>query len=412
MKLDKTITFLSTFNFVLCFVGYQLATTLFLPSGNSDLEGISRTVTVPYRTFALLISLIVIILNFNKPINKLSVPVKLFLIYLFFFICRMASDIFFRADVNITDTSQLWLYVFGIIIPSMISVILSYRKIDLQKAVIWIYASMAVVLLFTLFTNQMLLAEDNDSTIRVDANLALNTISYGHFGVSAFFLSIFLLMHKPTNVFYKTIIITFAIVAFYSTLRAGSRGPIVAFLIVGFFWIFARGKNLIFSLFVIVFLFIIMVANLDIILSFLGDISNVIEERLRETIYEGDTSNRNPLYQQAFNIFLDNPLIGKQFALFVNGEYAYPHNIILESMMALGIGGGLVLVYVLISAIRKSYMLINSRNANYWVCLILIQQIISNMTSGAIYNDPLLSILLIFIFLYYDNINQTILNGQ
>lgn len=412
MKFEKTITYLNTFNFVLCFVGYQTATTLFLPSGSSDLEDISRTVTVPYRAFALGISLVVIFLNFYRPINKMSVPVKLFMVYWFFFVCRMASDIYIRTDVNIADTSQLWLYVFGIIIPSMISIMMSFKKIDFQKALIWIYVLMAVVLLFTLFTNQMLLAEDKDTTIRVNANLALNTISYGHFGVSAFFLSIFLLLHKRTNVVYKTLIITLAILAFYSILRAGSRGPIVAFLVVGFFWILAWGKNIIFNIIVTLFLFILIIANLDAILSFLGDISIVIEERLRDTIYKGDTSDRNPIYEQAFNVFLDNPLIGKQFALFINGEYAYPHNIILEAFMALGIGGGMVIVYILISAIKKSFIIVNCRDVNYWIFLILIQQISSNMTSGAIYSDPLLSMLLVFIFLYYDNINQTILNGQ
>jgi len=54
MKYNKINTFLVTLNFVLMFIGYQLATSLFLPV-SSDIEGISRTVTVPYRAFALLI---------------------------------------------------------------------------------------------------------------------------------------------------------------------------------------------------------------------------------------------------------------------------------------------------------------------------------------------------------------------
>ena len=49
----------------------------------------------------------------------------------------------------------------------------------------------------------------------------------------------------------------------------------------------------------------------------------------------------------------------------------------------------------------QSYYLINTKNPNYWICLLLIQQIISNMVSSAIYYNQLLSVLLVFVFVNF-----------
>src|SRR5690554_4933488 len=124
--------FFSTLNFVLMFIGYQLATSLFLPV-SSDIEGISRTVTVPYRAFALLVSLIVILLNYRNKIGQSHLAIKVLLFFWIALIIRIFYDTNVRFDINLKDTSQLWLYVFGIVLPAMYSVIKSYRAVDLKK---------------------------------------------------------------------------------------------------------------------------------------------------------------------------------------------------------------------------------------------------------------------------------------
>src|SRR5690554_3266895 len=113
-------SFLSTLNFVLCFVGYQLTTSLFLPFSH-DIEGASMTVTVPYRAFALLITLLVIFLNIKKRVRKSSFAMKILWLYWIALIIRIFYDTNIRNDIHITDTSRLWLYIFGIILPVMFS---------------------------------------------------------------------------------------------------------------------------------------------------------------------------------------------------------------------------------------------------------------------------------------------------
>ena len=71
---------LSTFNFVLFFVGFDLFTSIcsiFIP----DIAEISQSVTIPYRAFSLGVALLVIVFTFKKKIDY-NVGVSLLFIYL------------------------------------------------------------------------------------------------------------------------------------------------------------------------------------------------------------------------------------------------------------------------------------------------------------------------------------------
>ena len=306
---------ISTLNFVLMFVGYQLATSLFLPV-SSDIEGISRTVTVPYRAFALLVSLLVIILNFRKQIEKSHLVLKVLLVFWIALIIRIFYDTNIRIDVHLNDTRQLWLYIFGIILPGMYSVMKSYKNIDLKIALKWVYFGTILTLVLSLFNNTALLMDASEISGRVEGNLALNTISFGHLGTMGVVLSIFLLSKKGVSLIRKILLIAVMLLSFFIMLRAGSRSPILALVVVLLFWLIARGKNLALGLSIAVVTIVLIFVFIEPILNFMGDISPIIESRLRLSIYEGHTSGRDPLYDYAFQRFLDNPLFGSQFALF------------------------------------------------------------------------------------------------
>lgn len=399
---SKLNTFLSTLNFVLCFVGYQLATSLLLPT-SSDLEGISRTVTVPYRAFALIISLLVIFLNIKRKPEKTHLALKVLWVFWLALIIRIFYDTNIRTDVQIGSTMQLWLYIFGIVLPAMFSVLKSYQVIDLNKALKWVFTGTVITMLLSLFNNSSLLMRADEITGRVDANLALNTIGFGHIGTSGILLSLFLLSKGGSGLIKKVFLITVVLLSSFIMIRSGSRSPVVALVVVMLFWMFARGKNIVlgFSFTLIVALSIILF--IDPILNLMGGISPVMESRLRAGIYENYSSGRDLLYAEAWNAFLDSPIFGKQFALFnYFGEFIYSHNIILDALMGLGLIGGLALIYILWISLKSSYRLIKIDDTEFWICLLLIQQIVMNMFSGAFYYNQLLNVLLVFIFLYYN----------
>lgn len=398
INITKINVFFSTLSFVLCIVGYSLATTFFLPV-SSNLESVSKSVTVPYRAFALCLMLLVIFLNFKKTIFPTNIPLIILMLYWFFLIIRIFSDIYLRTDYFFTDTSQLWLYIFGICLAGLYSTIKSFDHINTEKALYFVWVGVILMLTLTLFSNQALLS-NTDNEYRVDANVALNTISYGNYGVLGLFLSIFILIKKDIKKYLKIIAVLSIVLCVYSVLRSGSRGPILGFLIVILFWFFSKGKNLKIGLLILALTFFVLYIIKDFILYLMGQIAPVIEVRLRESLEDGVDDGRSRLYNDAINIFLDHPLLGNQFAIFDGeGGYAYAHNLILDSAIALGVFGGIAMIYIILAALKQCYKNIHYNKNYYWISLVLIQQISTLMVSGTFYQSQLLSVLLVFHFI-------------
>ena len=402
IRIEQLNKYISTLNFILCFVGYQLTTTLFLPI-SSNIENISRNVTLPYRAFALGISIMVILLNFKKPSPHYPLALKVFLFFWAALIIRIFYDVFINSDTHLKDTSQLWLYIFGICLPSVFSIIKSYKFIDLEKTFWWISIIITFALTKNLFTNQGFQVSADRLEGRQMGNLALDSISFGHLGTTGILLILFALIKKKLSFSLKFFLILSLFLSLFSMLRAGSRGPIISLMIVILFWLFAQEKNIIKGLFILIFACVIIVIFFKNIFTLIGTISPILEQRLRLFIFEGNTSIRDVFYLKAFNAFLESPIFGKQFALFDfdnYGDFIYSHNILLDAFMGLGIIGGAMMIYFLLVAVKKTYLLIKKNNNHFWISLILMQQIVSSMISGGFYYDQLLSVLLTFTFLY------------
>lgn len=400
-SLGKTNIFLSTLFLVLVIIGYPLITSVFLPTV-SNTEGISQVVTIPYRAAVLLLMLVLITINIKKVVRPFPTPLAILIIYWILLVLRMVYDIFFRSDVYLVDTAQLWLYVFGICLAGIFTALKTYDSIDYEKSFKWVWWAFFFVLVMTLFSNQALLS-NTDTDYRIDGNIALNTISFGNLGVTATFLTLYMFLEERPTKMLKVLGVILILISVYCILRAGSRGPILGATVVGLFWYFSKRKKVGIGLISLLLLTLILFLFQELILSLMGKISPVIEDRIRETLEGRGGNERNVLYETAISAFTDSPFVGKQFGIFDGfGTYAYSHNIILDSLMALGIIGGLMMFYILFSAIRTCYINIQTNN-DYWLSLILIQQISSSMVSGSFYQDQLLSVLLVIHFISQKN---------
>lgn len=403
---NRLNVFLSTLNFVLCFIGFQLITSVFLPAV-SDIEGVTRAITVPYRAFTLFLSLLVIVINVLKRTDSYPVGLKVFLFFWGILIIRAFYDVFVRTDIRLDDTSQIWFYIFGICIPGFFSIIKSYKYIDLEKSFWWLLILTGFTLSLTLFSNQALLIGGDESSGRQGGNAAISTIAFGHFGTTIIILGLYTLLNKKLNWFHKVLIVLLILLGIFSMLRAGSRGPVMALGVVLFFWMFSLVKNVFSAIFKLIIVSVFTVILMNQILELMGNISPIMEDRLRMSIYEGSTGGRDPYYSSAIEAFYDSPIWGKQFVLiFPDGSFDYSHNLILDALMGLGVIGGGALIYFLAVAFKKSYYLIKRKDPQFWICLLLIQQIMFNMVSSAFYYNQLLSVLLVFIFLKYRRIES------
>jgi O-antigen ligase len=105
---------------------------------------------------------------------------------------------------------------------------------------------------------------------------------------------------------------------------------------------------------------------------------------------EDDLSSiqRNQSYAGAFTQFLESPLLGD--SLEERTSLFYPHNLILESLMSVGVIGTVPLLFVLIACFHRATKLIRIRSPHGWIALIFIQQLVASQFSGAIYTSDTL----------------------
>lgn len=399
MPLKRINIFFSTLNFALSFIGYQLATSLFLPV-ISNVDSASQAVTIPYRAFALAVSLIVIILNLRKNNQDKRNHPMLVMYWLFWllFMVRVFYDTNFGIAINIYDKQKLWLYIIAICTVTMISVQCSFNKIDFNKAFWWILIGSSIAVLLSYFSNlQYANIMGQEEISRESGNLALNTISYGHLGVQNIILCTYALLRRKNNWIERSIILILIVLSTIAILRAGSRSPIVALFIVFFVWAISRGRNVGSIVLISTIIIIASYILLEPILTFISNISPLLEMRLRASIYEGDSSGRDIIYSQAWNAFVDSPWIGKSFALITPSgtDYYYAHNFILDALMGIGIFGGIAIISTTIYLLRKSIKSIGLDNTKDWICLIFVQQVVLSFFSGAFYQNLTLNVLII-----------------
>jgi O-antigen ligase len=117
------------------------------------------------------------------------------------------------------------------------------------------------------------------------------------------------------------------------------------------------------------------------------------EEELSGTSrFSGTENSRLYLYSLVLEKVEKNPLFG--FGLELPDGLGYPHNLILESFLALGILGGLMFIILQIYMLFQAFALLKHKNSYKaawgWLGILFIQYFIASMSSGSIYGSYVL----------------------
>ncbi len=389
MSLYKQI--FATANFILAICGYQFVTTLFLPMSD-DVEVATRMVTVPFRIVSLFVTIATIFLHLRN-IQQIPVLLKLFLVYWGIMLCRILYDLNINMDIAVTESYKTFVYTWTLVCLSYtISTLLSFSSINFSVAFKACYILLLVTLLMTISGNEMMFEEVEG---RLDGNVALNTISFGHTGVTLAILAMWSLFRSKgllSKIFH---FVVFAI-GFFIMLRAGSRGPFVAMIGVIMFYMLSRIHNKVVAIasFIVVSLFLYI--NFEFILELIGQISPIMEQRLSNSIYLNDSSGRDNLMDYALYGIAEKPLLGKSFAIPQRtGEMYYPHNYFVEAFMSCGIIIGGMFVLLNLYVILASTKIIENKLTYGWLVLLFVQKFFHGMFSGAIYLNYDFSILMV-----------------
>ena len=242
--------------------------------------------------------------------------------------------------------------------------------------------------------------EQSESVGRMSTSV-LNPITLGHTGVSLLLMSLYHLISKrqvkESNIRY----ILGVLVGILATLSAASKGPMVAFILVLFLYaIFTLKPRK-----VLTFFYFGVIASL-----FIWQSLDFLEEKFGLNAFkrfEGllgaadgkkdmSTDSRVHHIHDAWDQFLFSPLFGSGIVEKNSGYY--PHNVYLESFMSIGLIGGLIFVFLVLSMVYKSIYLLKNNYELGWVGLIAIQYSIGALFSGSICtsNPAWLSMSLVF----------------
>ena len=391
MKLKE---YLSTLNLIMLVSGYAFVTSLFVPIV-SNVEVVTTLVTVPYRALILLLSLVVLFLHLTGH-RQITYFTKLYIVFWILLLFRMFYDLEIRDDFFVSDSlrNKLWLYSIGVCIISMISVLLSIRSINFKMCFWGIYLTTTISMILSLKANEALFMNDIG---RLEGNVALSSISFGHSGVLGALLSLF--CYKNTRSFIvKVLCLGIFVLGIFIMLKAGSRGPLVAFVIVILSYGISRSKNFVTLIWTVGLSVLLIYFLQDYILDWIEQVSPVMRKRLELAINEYDSSGRDIILVDAINEFLDNPILGSQFAFNLNGGIRYSHNIIVDAFMGLGLFGGILFVVICFSAVKRAIQIFNKKIENEWVAIIFLQSFLGLMLSGALYYSETFKSIIIILF--------------
>lgn len=375
----------STFNFVLFFIGFDLVTSLyslFIP----NIAEVSQSITIPYRAFSLFIALIVILFSYRNKIES-NIGITLLAIYLTLLIIRLFYDFEMRTDVYIESGKKIQLRL--IIIQMLITTIAiskSYRDIDLSTSFKWIYLCYTIIIIVNFLSVQEFSFYANDIEQQVSSGVR-NTIDTGYNAAIYLLLSVYFFRSKDFNKQLKILNLPILFCAVIILLRAGSRGPLLAVMVALILVLILQRKNPLIIILVTILLIFGFFFLFDEILELISKISPVMTNRIRYTLEEGDNL-RISYFMEGINGFYTHPFTGSQILLYrQDGMPTYPHQLIIEAFMSTGIIGGLSIIGILYLGIKNTIYNLHHFFSNYWIELILITYLTRALTAGSIFGS-------------------------
>ncbi|MBR4597130.1 MAG: hypothetical protein IKO42_01900 [Opitutales bacterium] len=398
-------TFVCTINLVLILLGYQMLISIISGFLKYDVVEDSSVFTWPIRALCLGTTMLAILIGKTKN-KKYSLPIILFIILAVMYFARaffalqilpppLLLDIAWRYQYSSYFYLQNWAAVIGVIL-SVISIFRTWRQIDYPLAVNIILILGFFALSMSVFgiikTGNAIAGLDADS--RIGASNMLNTIAFGQFGVSIFFIALFKYFYTK-NILWKIFTVPTMAIALLIALRSGSRSPIAAIMAVSVVWMAFTAKNSIFN----VCLFGAITSAVYLLrfqlIDLIGMVSPMTALRLEASMRYGESSGRDWLIEDFFKQIAHHPIFGSHLDLF-----GYAHNIFVDSYVMYGVILGNILPIICIFALIYVVKILKNREYFSVIALLFLQVFVCSMFSGCWGGNAPLQCLLILVLLY------------
>ncbi len=308
------------------------------------------------------------------------------------YLLRLGIDTTTNTNSLSRDPMEYWVWAIGACLIPAAALKASASSKDIQKSYHKITTITLITALITalLSSTQYTIASGEALDIGRLSLPSLNPISLGHLGLSLMILCTWPPKNSGSNAspFRKISRIAGVAIGGYLLMGSASRGPLVALLITACIFLLATRKLTIRQILLPSIASLVVAASIN---NYLEENTSIrVTARLEASTEGVDDSvvGRQIAYAGALSQFLSNPITGDYIEERIT-KY-YPHNIILESLMATGIIGGIPLLIILTHCTRASFRIIRSDRNLAWVGLLYFQYLIGAQFTGALYNTTTL----------------------
>ena len=390
---DKKLVYFVTF---FSFSGYYVGLAFVSFFG---LQQFSRFYSIPIRLLTSLFMVIVIINNlrhfkYNKKNNELVYLAIFFLFWGLYFTNIFRA--FNKYELRLNVLEYIFYSLNFVILPFIMFYTMSIKQYKdvIMNALMTSGFVLGIVSIYFYFDYLMLGIGRLSMIQYVDDEVqTLSPLALSYAGSLTIVLAIYKLIYYSNPFREKLFFYTTLLVSIFMFYIGASRGSVIALLVtLPLFLIFSKKKIMI----SILGLFFITFLGFGAI--YTGSSVFTRTENIAIDIDSGSSSgSRIYLWKEAYSHFETSIFFGDRIEL-ISG--AYPHNILLEILMATGILGFVLFIIVLFRGFSLGFLLAKYDFKNLWMILYLILGVIKHMFSGALWNATLLFIPLGIIFAY------------
>jgi O-antigen ligase len=378
--------------YTIVIVGFPLFSSVPLLLGA---EGAERAqLSIAYRALCLVLVGFVVLRWFASRVRIFagSAMLAVFLLW-WILLARLSWDGIFQSDSLDVDFVRYSLFLVGVcIIPALAFLeIPSERVLRVARVQIEVLGSLAALFIMYLYLTDVLAS---GIITRLSTEI-LNPISVGQLGVSLFIVSVAAMQdglgpHRGVaGTSSKVLRICVALGALVIVLASGSRGPILcAFIVAAIMALvpLAAGEQRRSKVFVRA-VTMAAAAGAAVAVAFYleRETSFGMVSRMVGGFDDEASLVRIQLTAGALSQFMAHPIVGDAIVERVSAYY--PHNIFIESLMATGLVGFVLLSMVVAVCTRAAWRLIRASHATRWVGLLYVQSFVVSLFSGSLFLD-------------------------
>jgi len=348
----------------------------------------SQAATIPFRVVVLMLSLGVMIGWRVRRIRiSFTPPILATLALWALLVARMVHGTLIDpvpGSLGMPISQVLMLSLGACFIPALAFLeVPSPATLDLARR--WIEGLGAIAMLGVLYLGLSGVMEG--VIFRRLGTAVLNPIAAGHLGVSVLIVTLCGLA-GTTRVArgLRLVLIGLSVIVVVASV---SRGPITAALVTVLLLAFTqRQRRRLGPARVLLRLGLLAVtaAGIAVAIDYLQDNEYVdVVARFAEALEDVSAQERIAMFRGAWQQFTEHPLLGSAF---VELRFlTYPHNILVECLMATGLIGFTLLLANLGAALFASVRLVWASSPFTWVALIYVQYVLNGMFSGSLFLD-------------------------